>query len=56
MWRYSLVGPIRIYFLVVSFQNIIFYSGFASRKEIFREFFNGKFAQNFFGLLNAIKN
>ena len=54
------------------FQTVIFYSGFAVRKEIFHEFFHGKFAvsrllrvrrqiflkfvQNFFGLLNAIKN
>ena len=56
----------------MSFQTVIFHSGFAARKEIFHEFFNGKFAvsrllrvrrqiflkfvQNFFGLLNTIKN
>ena len=55
-----------------SSQTVIFHSGFAARKEIFHEFFNEKFAvsrllrvrrriflkfvQNFFGLLNAMKN
>ena len=33
MWRYSLMGPARIYFLVVSSQTIIFRSGVTSRRD-----------------------